>query len=335
MLDLLIDKIDKTEIIANMIFISFWVISIIAIVTAMCQFSNKLSCRIISTLCSLLIVALTFFNEKSSDIGYKVLYNKSQEAREELYILYLYINSNEAIQISRDKVVKDIASINLLLPNVYVPNFIVSLFSFTLVFAGNNQASEQFFKEIERAKTKLNKYFDKYSEFNKKFNETGEKLTHQNSSHNAIPNWTSMIPRGDEKYIYFVGISGDNVASEKLAKKQSIADSRLQVIQYYGKKIKYQIETINTNSCPSSHLLDPTSASKEFEKQLSENVAKFVRAIEIYTEKWKIRSKYRWKVYTLCSVPKEIVKNEIRTFLYKKYSKQQIEDINVMLNNFE
>jgi len=168
MLVQLTDKIDKTEIIANMIFISLWVISIIAIITAMCQFSNNLSCRIISTVCSLLIVALTFFNEKSSDSGYKILYSKSQEARVKLSSLKIYLDTYEPREISRNKVVKDIISINSILPNVYVPNFMISLFSFTLVFADNDQNDESFIKEIERSKNKLTKYFKRYPEIIKR-----------------------------------------------------------------------------------------------------------------------------------------------------------------------
>jgi len=274
MLDQLIDKIDKTEIIANMIFISFWVISIIAIVTAMCQFSNKLSFRIISTLCSLMIVALTFFNEKSSDIGYKVLYNKSQEAREQLSFLYLYINSNEAKQVSRDKVVKEIVRINSLLPNVYVPNFIVSLFSFTLVFAENNQDDESFVKEIERAKTKLNQYFDNYPELNNKSNETGKELEHQNQKkgcrlieYRQKPLWIDNPPHNDS-HLYGIG-----VAPAQLPKSNQIQAAKILAMN----DISFKIRSIINSQVNFSVVGDEEDISKESQvaiisKSLLQNV---------------------------------------------------------------
>jgi len=151
------------------------------------------------------------------------------------------------------------------------------------------------------------------------------------SSHDKYPGWITDIQE-DEKFIYFVGLSSENVASEKNAKREAIADSRTQVIQYYGTYVKHKIETLNSIIGQSSEILDPTIVSKEFEEQVSKNIAKFVHSKEVYSEKWKRGSKYGWKVYILSSVPKIIAKNEMRTFLYKKYSEEQIENVNKVLN---
>ena len=152
------------------------------------------------------------------------------------------------------------------------------------------------------------------------------------ASQDKIPNWVHHIPKEDDQFIYFVGLSSENVASEKQAKREAIADSRTQVIQYYGTHVKHQVEVINSIIGQSSESLDPTIISKEFEEQVSKNIAKFVHSKEVYSEKWKIDTKYGWKVYTLCSVPKVIAQNELRSFLYKKYSEEQIENINKVLN---
>jgi len=153
------------------------------------------------------------------------------------------------------------------------------------------------------------------------------------ASQDKKPDWIPHIPDEDNEFIYFVGLSSENVASEKKAKSEAIADSRTQVIQYYGTDIKHKIETINSIIGQSSEILDATIVSKEFEKQVSNNIAKFVHTKEVYSEKWKIGSKYGWKVYTLCSVPKIIAKNDMKLFLLQKYSEEQINKINNIFNN--
>ena len=166
-------------------------------------------------------------------------------------------------------------------------------------------------------------------------NSTNEEYLKVFASHEKVPGWITDPPESNEKYIYFVGISKENVSSEKDAKRQAMADSRTVVIQYYGTQVKYDLTMLNNVIGRTSELIDPIVAIKEFENQFSQNVANFVHSKKVYTEKWKIGEKYGWKVYTLCTVPKKIAKNEIQSFLYKKYSKENIERIDNILKKYE
>jgi len=137
------------------------------------------------------------------------------------------------------------------------------------------------------------------------------------------PEWIDCIPKEDDQYIYFVGISLENVLSEREAKRQAIADVRTQVVQFYGTKVKHEITTIDI----SFNSNEPLNISKEFERQFSQNVANFVHTSEVYSEKWLRKSSIiRWKVFVLCTVPKIIVSDYINEFLIEIKRERKLKD---------
>ena len=137
----------------------------------------------------------------------------------------------------------------------------------------------------------------------------GERLIFK--SHDPAPGWVYSVPIADGRFLYFVGLSDEAVASEQIARDQSMANARKKVVNYYGTMVKNKAERIKLSFGLSSTVIDPTLVAKGFEKEFAANVAKQVAAKEFYLEKWEKPTGIGWKVYALCSVPKNIVKESM------------------------
>jgi hypothetical protein len=93
------------------------------------------------------------------------------------------------------------------------------------------------------------------------------------SSTKERPAWTMSEPETQGNWMYFVGVSG-NMATEQLARNDALRDSTGKVVAYLGTLAKDKFERARTSFGLSSTVVDPTEASRQFEKQLAANVAR-------------------------------------------------------------
>jgi len=132
------------------------------------------------------------------------------------------------------------------------------------------------------------------------------------------PNWIIQVPRSNNDYIYFVGLSNENVSSERRARDEALKHARVQLVNYLGTDVKDKMEEIIISMSLSSENIDPLMLSQEFKTQFSKNVA-----TQVHGEKFHVEFNQRGedcvcKVYTLCSVPTRITNNSIRNFANDK-----------------
>ena len=153
----------------------------------------------------------------------------------------------------------------------------------------------------------------------------GERLIFR--SHDPAPAWVYSVPLADGRFLYFVGLSGEAVAAEQIARDQAIANARKKVVNYYGTMVKNKAKKIKLSFGLSSTVIDPTVVAKEFEKEFAANVAKKVAAKEFYLEKWEKPTGIGWKVYALCNVPKNIVKESMKNTAQENIKKARKEAV--------
>lgn len=128
----------------------------------------------------------------------------------------------------------------------------------------------------------------------------GEKLLWASSS--SRPGWVSVTPDGDDKALYFVGISSD-YATEQLARDDSYRKAITRVTQYMGTLAKDKFEKTSVSMGLASSVVDPTEATRQYEKQLATNIAKQVKEKEHYTERWQKPTGNAWKDFVLVAFP--------------------------------
>jgi poly-beta-1,6-N-acetyl-D-glucosamine N-deacetylase PgaB len=94
-------------------------------------------------------------------------------------------------------------------------------------------------------------------------------------------------PDASDGYLWFVGISG-RFATEQQAREDARRNALSTVVQYTGTLVKDKFERARTSYGLDSNVVDPTSAAREFEKQMSVNMANKVKVKNWYQEKWQM-----------------------------------------------
>lgn len=131
------------------------------------------------------------------------------------------------------------------------------------------------------------------------------------SSAPSRPNWSMSEPEPEKGFQYFVGLSGD-YATENLARDDALRNATTRVVQYMGALAKDKFERARTSFGLSSTVIDPTEASREFEKQLAANVARQLKPKEWYVEQWQKPTGYAWKAFLLARMPTEAVNDSLK-----------------------
>lgn len=137
----------------------------------------------------------------------------------------------------------------------------------------------------------------------------GEKLLW--SSMPSRPTWVGVEPDPDSEFLYFVGLSGD-FATENLARDDAVRNANLRVVQYMGALAKDKFERARTSFGLASTVVDPTEAARQFEKQLSANVARQLKPKEWYEERWQKPTGNAWKAFLLARMPKQALNENMR-----------------------
>jgi len=146
----------------------------------------------------------------------------------------------------------------------------------------------------------------------------GEKLLW--STDKVRPKWTVEEPEVESDTMLFVGLSG-KYATEQEARDEALRDVTTNVIRYLGTLAKDKYEKVATSFGLSSSVVDPTTSTRQYEKQLAANVAQKVKAKKWYIEKWSTPTGIGWKAFVLATVPIDSV-NEA----FKRTAKENMEE---------
>jgi hypothetical protein len=131
------------------------------------------------------------------------------------------------------------------------------------------------------------------------------------SSEETRPKWTIEEPEIDGDIMMFVGVS-DRYATEAGARDDAIRKATNSIVKYLGTMAKDKYEKVVTSFGLDSSVVDPTASTRQYQKQLSANVAKKVKAKKWYLEKWNTSTGVGWKVFSLATVPVEAVNDSFK-----------------------
>ncbi|HON57735.1 MAG TPA: hypothetical protein PLJ38_12025 [bacterium] len=138
----------------------------------------------------------------------------------------------------------------------------------------------------------------------------GEKLLWSSSKERPV--WTVIEPEIEGEYLYFVGLS-EMHATEQKARDAGMRNAVNNIVGYLGTTVKDKFESIITRFGLSSEIADPTTASRQYEQQVKENIANSVKAKEWYIEQWQTKNKQiYWKTYLLARVPKSSIEQSLQ-----------------------
>jgi len=117
------------------------------------------------------------------------------------------------------------------------------------------------------------------------------------------PEWTMNEPDVEGGVMFFVGLSAVH-ASEKNARDDARVNATEAVVQYLGTLAKTKFEQASVSYGLSSEVVDPTTSTRNFEKQVAANVS-----ARLKTKKWHMEresdssGKSGYKYFVLASVP--------------------------------
>jgi len=132
------------------------------------------------------------------------------------------------------------------------------------------------------------------------------------------PNWTVDEPETVNGTMSFVGVSG-KYSTEKGAREDARRNASSAVTKYMGTLVKDKFEQVKTSFGLESDVIDPTSATNEFQKQMSVNMANKVKMSKWYIEKWRTPTGTAHIIYVLAKVPESAVDES-----YKNTAKQMV-----------
>lgn len=118
------------------------------------------------------------------------------------------------------------------------------------------------------------------------------------------PGWTMEEPDTKEGQMWFVGLSG-KFATEVLSREDAKRNATKSVVQYMGTLVKDKFEKARVSYGLESDVVDPTAGAREFEKQMSVNMANKVKVKNWYQEKWQTPTGVAYVAFCLAFVPLE------------------------------
>ncbi len=134
------------------------------------------------------------------------------------------------------------------------------------------------------------------------------------------PAWTMNEPEVEGNDLFFVGLSAV-WASEQDARDDALRSANRRVIEYLGTEAKSKFEKARVSYGLSSDAIDPVGATRDFQKQVSENVTKQVKATKWYMEREKTATGSGYKYFVLAKVPKSALNDAFKSVLQKEKDK--------------
>jgi hypothetical protein len=127
------------------------------------------------------------------------------------------------------------------------------------------------------------------------------------SSSPERPGWIYEEPGAAvDGVLTFVGLS-DKVSTEKGSRDDARRNATSAVVKYMGTLAKNKFEKATVSFGLQSDVVDPTAGAREFEKQMSVNVANQVKAKSWYIEKLLTPTGVGYVTYVQAQVPQSAV----------------------------
>lgn len=134
------------------------------------------------------------------------------------------------------------------------------------------------------------------------------------------PGWTIEEPDVDGNIMMFVGIS-NRYATESGSRDDALRNATSNVVKYMGTMAKDKFEKVATSFGLDSSIVDPTTGTRQYQKQLAANVAKRLKPKKWYLEKWNTYTGIGWKAFVLTTIPVDAINNS-----FKKTAKENMKE---------
>jgi len=125
------------------------------------------------------------------------------------------------------------------------------------------------------------------------------------------PEWTVNEPETVGGVMSFVGVSG-KYSTEKSSRDDARRNATATVVKYMGTLVKDKFEQAKTSFGLESDVVDPTSATNEFQKQMAVNMANKVKVKKWYIEKWQTPTGNAHISYALANVPESAMDESVK-----------------------
>ncbi len=126
------------------------------------------------------------------------------------------------------------------------------------------------------------------------------------SSSQNRPKWTMDEPEKKNNYMSFVGLSATH-ATEKGARIDARRNAVNNISSYIGTLAKDKFENAYLAYGLDSNVMDPTSSSRRFGKQLTANIVSRVKTKKWYSEKWSTETGIGYRVFVLARIPEDAI----------------------------
>jgi len=120
------------------------------------------------------------------------------------------------------------------------------------------------------------------------------------------PAWTMEEPDTVDGVMTFIGTSKRH-AAEQSAREDARRNTIEAVVKYMGTLAKDKFEAARVTYGLESSVIDATESAREFQKQLSTNMATNVKFKSWYGEKWQTPTGIGWQYFAKALVPQEAV----------------------------
>ncbi|MDH3325348.1 MAG: hypothetical protein OEM38_01365 [Gammaproteobacteria bacterium] len=126
------------------------------------------------------------------------------------------------------------------------------------------------------------------------------------SSSNERPSWTMDEPEKKNNYLSFVGLSATHT-TEKGARTDARRSAVNNISSYIGTLAKDKFQNAYLTYGLDSSVMDPTSSSRQFGKQLTANIVSRVKTKKWYSEKWSTETGIGYRVFVLAKIPEDAI----------------------------
>jgi len=143
------------------------------------------------------------------------------------------------------------------------------------------------------------------------------------SSSDERPQWTMDEPDIENKTLSFVGLSATH-ATEKGARKDAKRNAVNNISSYIGTLAKDRFENAYLSYGLDSSVLDPTSSSRQFGKQITANIVSRVKTKRWYAEKWKTETGIGYRVFVLAKIPEDALNESYKSAVNRLSTNAQL-----------
>ncbi len=136
---------------------------------------------------------------------------------------------------------------------------------------------------------------------------------------NPEPEWISNVPDDSDGKKFFIGQSSIR-ANRQSARNDARANARVQMVEEMGALVKSKLEEAKQSFGRSSEVIDPITATRQFQQQFSAGQVRGSKVQKYYdTQEEGSRGKKGWVSHVLVSVPVDSLNAAFQELSEQKY----------------